>query len=191
MFQPCVSVSQPACSALPIRCCWAGRALSWLPLPHQPLPVAADELREACLAYNPISQQCRACWRSRRGSPGKGLLVVWETRVRRGGSRLCAAAGSATPSGSAGGADSWHRSVLGDLVEVPPRPRHPQPDLFSVLRRIEKLLQVEDSSSRHCQVLPAEHRQRHSRCCSQEKQASFFFFIFIFNTSYLCDSEFT
>lgn len=75
-FQPCVSVSQPACSALPIRRCWAGRALSWLPLPHQPLPVAADELREACLAYNPISQQCRACWRSRRGSPGKGLLVA-------------------------------------------------------------------------------------------------------------------
>lgn len=106
----------------------------------------------------------RGCWLS--GRPGFGGAG--------------AAAGSATPSGSAGGADSWHRSVLGDLVEVPPRPQHPQPDLFSVLRRIEKLLQVEDSSSRHCQVLPAEHRQRHSRCCSQEKQASFFFIYFYF-----------
>lgn len=69
-------------------------------------------------------------------------------------------------------------------MEVPPRPRHPEPDLFSALRRIERLPQVEDSSSRRCQVLPAEHRETADVVHEKDK----LHFFLNFNTSYLCDS---
>lgn len=109
----------------------------------------------------------RGCWLS--GRAGNGEVGAGTTAV----------VGSVAPWGSAGGTYSRRGSVLGDLVEVPPRPQHPQPDLCSVLRRIERLLQVEDRVQAAIARCLLQSTGRHTADVCKKDELRFFIFVFL------------